>query len=153
MRTPRGFEGPRLPGLVVYDTLAIWATALKMCGFPVFLCIAAADPAADPGTVFSPAPPPMTLTLDDVRRIAHLARIEIDAREAGEVHAKLEAIFAMIDQLQAVDTTGVEPMSHAQDVVLALREDRVTETDHRAEYQRIAPAVEDGLYLVPRVVE
>ncbi|MEO8487538.1 MAG: Asp-tRNA(Asn)/Glu-tRNA(Gln) amidotransferase subunit GatC [Betaproteobacteria bacterium] len=95
----------------------------------------------------------MKLTLDDVRRIAHLARIEIDAQAASEVHAKLETIFAMIDALQAVDTTGVEPMSHAQDVVLALREDRVTETDRRDAFQRGAPAVEDGLYLVPRVVE
>jgi aspartyl-tRNA(Asn)/glutamyl-tRNA(Gln) amidotransferase subunit C len=59
----------------------------------------------------------------------------------------------MIDELQAVDTTGIEPMSHAQDVSLALREDKVTETDRHADYQRVAPAVEDGLYLVPRVVE
>ena len=59
----------------------------------------------------------------------------------------------MINELQAVDTTGVEPMSHAQDVVLPLREDKVTETDRHADYQRVAPAVEDGLYLVPRVVE
>lgn len=95
----------------------------------------------------------MKLSLDDVRRIAHLARIEIDAQAALEVHAKLESIFAMIDELQAVDTTGIEPMSHAQDVSLALREDRVTEPDRHAEYQRVAPAVEDGLYLVPRVVE
>ena len=95
----------------------------------------------------------MKLTQDDVRRIAHLARIEIDAKAADEVHAKLESIFAMIDELQAVDTTGIEPMSHAQDVSLPLREDRVCESDRHAEYQRIAPAVEDGLYLVPRVVE
>ena len=95
----------------------------------------------------------MKLTLDDVRRIAHLARIEIDANAANEVHAKLTSIFAMIDQLQAVDTTGVEPMSHAQDVSVALRDDEVTETDRHAEYQKVAPAVEDGLYLVPRVVE
>ena len=95
----------------------------------------------------------MKLTLDDVRRIAHLARIEIDANAANEVHAKLTSIFAMIDELQAVDTTGVEPMSHAQDVTLALREDRVTERDAHVEYQKVAPAVEDGLYLVPRVVE
>ncbi len=95
----------------------------------------------------------MTLTLDDVRRIAHLARIDVDAQAVSDVHAKLEAIFAMINELQAVDTTGVEPMSHAQDVVLPLREDEVTETDRHADYQRIAPAVEDGLYLVPRVVE
>ena len=95
----------------------------------------------------------MTLSLDDVRRIAHLARIDVDAQAVSDVHAKLEAIFAMINELQAVDTTGVEPMSHAQDVVLALREDEVTETDRHADYQRVAPAVEDGLYLVPRVVE
>ncbi len=95
----------------------------------------------------------MTLTLDDVRRIAHLARIDVDAQAVSDVHAKLEAIFAMINELQAVDTTGVEPMSHAQDVVLPLREDKVTETDRHADFQRIAPAVEDGLYLVPRVVE
>jgi aspartyl-tRNA(Asn)/glutamyl-tRNA(Gln) amidotransferase subunit C len=95
----------------------------------------------------------MTLTLDDVRRIAHLARIDVDAQAVSDVHAKLEAIFAMINELQAVDTTGVEPMSHAQDVVLPLREDKVTETDRHADFQRVAPAVEDGLYLVPRVVE
>ena len=95
----------------------------------------------------------MTLSLDDVRRIAHLARIDVDAQAVSDVHAKLEAIFAMINELQAVDTTGVEPMSHAQDVVLPLREDKVTETDRHADFQRVAPAVEDGLYLVPRVVE
>ena len=64
----------------------------------------------------------MALTLDDVHRIAHLARIEIDAAAAREVHAKLEAIFAMINTLQAVDTTGIVPMSHAQDVMLPLRD-------------------------------
>jgi aspartyl-tRNA(Asn)/glutamyl-tRNA(Gln) amidotransferase subunit C len=95
----------------------------------------------------------MTLSLDDVRRIAHLARIDVDANEVAEVHAKLESIFTMIGELNAIDTSGIEPMSHAQDVALPLREDRVTETDRHAEYQKIAPAVEDGLYLVPRVVE
>ena len=95
----------------------------------------------------------MTLSLDDVRRIAHLARIDVDAAEVARVHAKLESIFAMIDELNAIDTSGVEPMSHAQDVVAPLREDRVTEAARHAEYQKVAPAVEDGLYLVPRVVE
>jgi len=95
----------------------------------------------------------MALTLDDVHRIAHLARIEIDATAAREVHAKLEAIFAMINTLQAVDTSGIVPMSHAQDVMLPLRDDVVTATDRRALFQSVAPAVEDGLYLVPRVVE
>ena len=95
----------------------------------------------------------MALTLDDVHRIAHLARIEIDGAAASAVHGKLEAIFAMINALQAVDTTGIEPMSHAQDVMLPLREDVVTATDQRDLFQSVAPAVEDGLYLVPRVVE
>jgi aspartyl-tRNA(Asn)/glutamyl-tRNA(Gln) amidotransferase subunit C len=95
----------------------------------------------------------MALTLDDVALIANLARIEIDAGAAREVHAKLEAIFAMINELQAIDTTGIEPMSHAQDLMLPLRDDVVTEADRHADYQRIAPAVEDGLYLVPRVIE
>ena len=95
----------------------------------------------------------MALSLDDVHRIAHLARIEIDAAAAAEVHAKLTAIFAMINELQAVDTQGIVPMSHAQDVAMPLREDRVTETDRHALFQTQAPAVEDSLYLVPRVVE
>ena len=95
----------------------------------------------------------MTLTIADVHRIAHLARIEIDEAAAREVHKKLEAIFAMINELQAVDTAGIEPMSHAQDVMLPLREDVVTDADRRELFQGIAPAVQDGLYLVPRVVE
>jgi aspartyl-tRNA(Asn)/glutamyl-tRNA(Gln) amidotransferase subunit C len=95
----------------------------------------------------------MALTLADVHRIAHLARIEIDATAATEVHRKLEAIFAMINELQAVDTTGIVPMAHAQDVMLPLREDQVSDSDQHALFQSVAPAVEDGLYLVPRVVE
>ena len=95
----------------------------------------------------------MALTLDDVHRIAHLARIEIDAAAAREVHAKLEAIFAMINELQAIDTTGIVPMSHAQEMSLPMREDVVTEIDRRDEFQKIAPAVADGLYLVPKVIE
>jgi aspartyl-tRNA(Asn)/glutamyl-tRNA(Gln) amidotransferase subunit C len=95
----------------------------------------------------------MSISTADVHRIAHLARIEIDAAEAEEVRAKLEAIFAMINELRAVDTTGVVPMAHAQDVMLPLREDKVTEPDRHALYQAAAPAVEDGLYLVPKVIE
>jgi len=95
----------------------------------------------------------MALTLADVHRIAHLARIEIDATAATEVHRKLEAIFAMINELQAVDTTGITPMAHAQDVMLPLRDDRVTEHDGHALFQSIAPAVDGGLYLVPKVIE
>ena len=95
----------------------------------------------------------MTISLTDVHRIAQLARIEIDASEADEVRAKLDAIFSLINELAAVDTTGVVPMAHAQDAVLPMRVDRVTEIDRRATYQSIAPAVEDGLYLVPKVLE
>jgi aspartyl-tRNA(Asn)/glutamyl-tRNA(Gln) amidotransferase subunit C len=95
----------------------------------------------------------MALTLADVHRIAHLARIEIDATAATEVHRKLEAIFAMINELQAVDTTGIVPMAHAQDVMLPLRDDVVSDRDQHASFQRVAPAVEDGLYLVPKVIE
>ena len=69
------------------------------------------------------------------------------------MRAKLDAIFCLINELAAVDTAGVVPMAHAQDVMLPLRADTVTETDRRALYQTIAPAVEDGLYLVPKVIE
>src|SRR6202040_2657396 len=95
----------------------------------------------------------MALSVDDVQRAAHLARIEITTAEAIDVQNKLEGVFRMIERMRAVDTTGIVPMSHAQDVSLPLREDRVTERDQRALYQRNAPAVEDGLYLVPRVIE
>ena len=95
----------------------------------------------------------MSLSIADVHRIAHLARIQIDAGEAEEVRAKLDAIFALIDKLAAVDTAGIEPMAHAQDVTLALRDDVVTEPDQSATYQRLAPSVADGLYLVPKVIE
>ena len=95
----------------------------------------------------------MALTLDDVLRIAHLARIDIDADTARDVHSKLDAIFALINELAAVDTAGVAPMAHAQDVTLALRDDAVTERDESAAMQRVAPMVTDGLYLVPKVIE
>ena len=95
----------------------------------------------------------MTITLTDVYRIAHLARIDIDAAHAEEVRAKLASIFELIGELAAVDTTGVEPMAHAQEATLPLRADVVTEPDLSATYQTVAPAVEDGLYLVPKVLD
>jgi len=95
----------------------------------------------------------MTISHADIHRIAHLARIEIDAGQAEDVRAKLDAIFGMIDELAAVDAAGVVPMAHAQDVTLALRADMVTEADRSALYQSVAPAVEHGLYLVPKVIE
>ncbi len=95
----------------------------------------------------------MSISTADVHRIAHLARIRIDAAEAEDVRKKLDAIFALINELARVDTTGVEPMAHAQDVTLVLRDDAVTECDASAIFQSVAPAVEDGLYLVPKVIE
>jgi len=95
----------------------------------------------------------MALSLHDVQRIAQLARIEITPAEAEDVRQKLERIFELINQMRAVDTAGIVPMSHAQDVMLPLREDRVTEPDRRRLYQSVAPAVQDGLYLVPKVIE
>ena len=95
----------------------------------------------------------MSLKLDDVKRIAHLARIEAGTQEAEQVLAQLSGIFAMIGEMQAVNTDGVEPMSHAQDLTLRLREDAVTESDRHADFQAVAPQVEADLYLVPRVIE
>jgi aspartyl-tRNA(Asn)/glutamyl-tRNA(Gln) amidotransferase subunit C len=95
----------------------------------------------------------MTLSLADVARIADLARLDVTADEAADVHAKLGAIFGLIDQLSAVDTAGVTPLAHPLECFAPLREDAVTEHDERDLYQSAAPAVEHGLYLVPRVVE
>jgi aspartyl-tRNA(Asn)/glutamyl-tRNA(Gln) amidotransferase subunit C len=93
------------------------------------------------------------LTQEDIRRLCRLARVEITAGEIADVSAKLSSIVAMVDQLQAVDTKGVEPMAHPLDRAQRAREDRVTETDRRDLYQRNAALVERGLYLVPKVIE
>ena len=95
----------------------------------------------------------MSLTLEDVARIARLARIELSANERETTRDQLNGILGFIEQLQAVDTTGIEPMAHAVDVVQRLRPDVVTEIDRRADFQAVAPETEAGLYLVPRVVE
>ena len=95
----------------------------------------------------------MSLSLPEVKRIAWLARIEITDAEAAAAQGQLNDIFKLIEQMQSVDTEGIAPMAHAEDVVQRLREDRVTETDQHAIYQAIAPQVENGLYLVPKVIE
>lgn len=95
----------------------------------------------------------MALTLDDVRRVAHLARIAVDDAEAGAALSQLTRVFGLIEQMQAVDVTGIEPMAHAQDLMLRLRADAVTEGDQRELFQSVAPEVEAGLYLVPKVIE
>ena len=95
----------------------------------------------------------MALTREDVLRAARLARIAVDDGEADAVLEQLGRIFGMIEEMQAVDVSGVEPMAHAQDVMLRLREDRVTEADQHELFQAQAPRVERGLYLVPKVIE
>ncbi len=95
----------------------------------------------------------MSLLPDDVKRIARLARIEIDDAEAQATQIQLNTIFELIATMQAVDTTDVRPMAHAQEVYQRLRADVVTESDRHAAFQAVAPAVENGLYLVPRVIE
>lgn len=95
----------------------------------------------------------MALTENDVVKIAHLARLSITALERTEVTDRLSRILTMVDRLQAADADGVTPMAHPLDAVQPLRADIVTESNHRDEYQQIAPATENGLYLVPRVLE
>jgi aspartyl-tRNA(Asn)/glutamyl-tRNA(Gln) amidotransferase subunit C len=99
----------------------------------------------------------MSLTLTDVKRIAHLARLELAENEAEPTLARLNDFFSLVEQMQAVDTTGIAPLAHPieqiADVALRLREDAVTEQVNREEFQRPAPAVQDGLYLVPKVIE
>lgn len=95
----------------------------------------------------------MSLSNTDVKRIAHLARIAVSDEEVGATLDKLTGILGLIEQMQAVDTTGVAPMSHSQDISQRLRADVVTESNQRELLQSIAPAVENGLYLVPKVIE
>ncbi len=95
----------------------------------------------------------MALNITDIKRIAHLARLEINEQEAAATLTKLSGILGLIEQMQAVDTAGITPMSHSQDVTQRLREDVVTQTNRRADFQAIAPQVQDGLYLVPKVIE
>ena len=99
----------------------------------------------------------MKLTPDDLKRIAHLARIAVSETEVLALQMQLNGIFGLIDELQAVDTKGVEPLSHPldviQDMAQRLREDRVTETGQRETNMANAPAQEDGLFLVPKVLD
>ena len=93
------------------------------------------------------------LSLQDVQRIAHLARLELSAAEAEAMQHQMNDILAMVDQMGAVDTKGVEPMSHPQEVTQRLRDDVVTEPDRRDDFLALAPQAEEGLYLVPKVIE
>jgi aspartyl-tRNA(Asn)/glutamyl-tRNA(Gln) amidotransferase subunit C len=95
----------------------------------------------------------MALTLSDVKRIAHLARIEISEDEAGQALGQLNEIFVMIERLQSVDTRGIEPMSHPLGGGQRLRDDRADVSAIRDTVLSNAPAQQDGLFLVPKVIE
>lgn len=95
----------------------------------------------------------MSLSQDDVKRIARLARLEIDDAQAEAAQSQLNTIFGLIASMQAVETRDIAPMAHAQEVYQRLRADVVTETDRHAVFQAVAPAVENDLYLVPKVIE
>ena len=100
----------------------------------------------------------MSLDLSDVKRLARLAQLDLNEEQAGKTLDKLNGIFSLVEQMRAVDTTGIEPLNHPiaafqNDVALRLREDEVTEPNRRDDYQKPAPATQDGLYLVPKVIE
>jgi aspartyl-tRNA(Asn)/glutamyl-tRNA(Gln) amidotransferase subunit C len=95
----------------------------------------------------------MSLSTADVRKVATLARLAMNDTEIEAARAQLSGIFELIAEMQAVDTTGIEPMSHAQDLSQRLREDIVSEANQRELFQSIAPQVESSLYLVPQVIE
>ncbi len=95
----------------------------------------------------------MSLSDQNVLRVAHLARLAVTPAEIAAWGGSLSRILELIERMNAVDTTGVEPMAHPRDVALRLRPDHVSEGDAREKFQAIAPAVEAGLYLVPKVIE
>lgn len=95
----------------------------------------------------------MSLDADEIKKIAMLARLQIDEADIPSYVTNLSNILDLVEQMEAVDTDGVIPMSHPQEAVQRLREDAVTEEDQREAFQSIAPAADDGLYLVPKVIE
>jgi len=99
----------------------------------------------------------MSLTSQDISRIAHLARLELRPEESERMLAQINGFFDIVEQMRAVDTAGIEPLTHpveaVQQVQLRLREDVVSETNQREANQQSAPAVERGLFLVPKVIE
>ncbi|OOZ40855.1 Asp-tRNA(Asn)/Glu-tRNA(Gln) amidotransferase subunit GatC [Solemya elarraichensis gill symbiont] len=95
----------------------------------------------------------MSLDQSDIKKIAHLARLAVDETETAELSDALTSILGLVDTMEQVDTSGVEPMAHPLHMAQRMREDVVTETNLRDKVQKIAPAAENGLYLVPRVIE
>lgn len=95
----------------------------------------------------------MNLDESEVQKIAHLARLHVDADEAANIAGELSTILELVAKMEQRPTEGVEPMAHPLDAVQRLRADKITENDQRERFQSIAPAVEDGHYLVPKVIE
>ena len=95
----------------------------------------------------------MSIEVDQVKKIARLASLSVDDADLQSYATNLSNILDMVEQMNAIDTTGVTPMSHPFDAVQRLRDDVVTEVDRREAFQKIAPETEDGLYLVPKVIE
>jgi len=99
----------------------------------------------------------MSLTSTDIDRIANLARLELSSPESERMLTQINGFFDLVEKMRAVDTTGLQPLAHPvacwQDVVLRLRDDAVSESDNRVANQRNAPSVEQGLFLVPKVIE
>ena len=95
----------------------------------------------------------MSISRDKIEQVAWLARIQLEDSEKEALESKLSDILGMVDQLQAADTDGITPMAHPLDATQRLRPDEVTETNKRERFQAVAPETQDGLYLVPRVVE
>lgn len=95
----------------------------------------------------------MSISREDIEKVAVLSRIRLEDDQVEALEKDLGNILNLVDQLQAADTADVEPLAHPLDAVQRLRPDQVTEIDQREAFQKIAPATEDGLYLVPRVIE
>ena len=95
----------------------------------------------------------MALDSTDIAKIAHLARLQIDEKDVADYVRNLSDILGFVEQMNDTDTASVEPMAHPLDAVQRLRQDIVTETDQREQFQSIAPQIEAGLYLVPKVIE
>ena len=95
----------------------------------------------------------MSLKRSDVEKIAHLARLAVDEAQLARVAGDMSSILSLVEQMNEVDTEDVTPMAHPLHMSQRLREDVVTESDQRADYQQVAPSAESGLYLVPKVIE
>ncbi|MFK7962491.1 MAG: Asp-tRNA(Asn)/Glu-tRNA(Gln) amidotransferase subunit GatC [Burkholderiaceae bacterium] len=95
----------------------------------------------------------MSLNLEDVQRLASLAKLTLSEAESEQTLGQLNQVFELIETMQAADTEGVEPLTHPQDAVLRLRPDEVSESDQRDDFQQVAPQTDRGLYLVPKVIE